>query len=165
MSGCIPKHRRPLAVEVLSDISCSWWLHLESASPPSCCPFCGTCWLSGALQCSCSTTAWFQSHQGNSGFPAMQLRAKQDLSLSSLCSGLCSKWEIGVTNPAVWIYTLVLLHTGFFWSLMKVILNILLLIITFNIMEMKLHICWTTSGYSRTNRWPPSLQHGSSINM
>lgn len=64
-----PKHRQPLAGEVLTDISFSCCLHLESASPSSCCPSFGTCWLSGTLQCSCSTTAWFQSHQAHSGFP------------------------------------------------------------------------------------------------
>lgn len=47
----------------------------------------GSYWLSGTLQCSCSTTAWFQSHQACSGFPDMQLCAKQDLSLSSLGLG------------------------------------------------------------------------------
>lgn len=153
MSGYILENRQPLAVEALTDISFSRWLHLESASPSSCPQFCGTCWLSGTLQCSCSTTAWFQSHQACSGFPDMQLCAKRDLSLSSLCSGLCGKREVG-TNPAVWIYTLVLLHT-FFCSLLEVILYILLLIITFYnvcVMAMNFHGCWTTSGYCSTNR-------------
>lgn len=166
MSGYIPKHRQPLAVEALTHISFSWWLHLESASPSSCSVFCGTCCLSGTLQCSCSTTACFQPHQARSGFPAMQLRAKQALSFSSLCSGLFGKREVGTTNPAIWIYILVLLH-ALFCSLLEVILYILLLNITFYnvcLVEMNLHACWSTSGYCRANRWPPFLQRGSFMN-
>lgn len=60
----------------------------------------------------------------------MQLGAKQDLSFSSLCSGLHGKQQVGTSNPAPWIYTLVLLHTCF-CSLLEVILYILLLIVSF----------------------------------
>lgn len=141
-------------MEALTDISFSWWLHLESASPSSCPQFCGkllALWDS-AVQL---------LHHSLVPVPPGLLRFSRH---AALCKtgfvtqlswfGLCGKQEVGTTNPAVWIYTLVLLHT-FFCSLLEVILYILLLIITFYnvcLTAMNLHGCWTTSGYCSTNR-------------
>lgn len=73
----------------------------------------GSYWLSGTLQCSCSTTAWFQSPPGLLRFSRHAALCKTGFVTQLSWFGLCGKQEVGTTNPAVWIYTLVLLHTFF----------------------------------------------------
>lgn len=130
MSGYIPKHRQPLAGGALTDVPFSCWLHLESASPSSCCPFFGTCWLSGTLQCSCFTTAWFQSHQARSGFP------------NRICTSVLVQGYVGGRD---YQSSSLDLHFGTspycLCSFLEVLSYILLLIITFHyvcLMEMNL---------------------------